>query len=231
MAVRIAARTDVMSATNGLPGTVRTIAFWMKSITSHTDYSPAMDLPATTANSAPTWSYIGTKNASPNLVYAQSPSFESTAYVASANTWYKVCAVCNGTSLTWYRAPDGSVLTTYSDTIGSLTPAKLWIGGSSWPAEWLDGAICDFKLWNVALTLAEVNAEFASSYVAVKTSGLLRHHRLIVGETTDYSGNGNVLTLGTTTPVYTAGPASLTEPSAGPALVIPPRRRGANFRR
>lgn len=89
------------------------------------------------------------------------------------------------------------VLTSDSDTLGTVTGlTQLRIGESVFGAEWWRGRVANFKVWNAALTQAEIENELAQ-YVPHRTANLLRWHPFLIAETTDYSGADRTLTGGT----------------------------------
>lgn len=126
----------------------------------------------------------------------QSPAGVQGNQVWSLNTWYRLAIVVSSTTVTLYRAPVGSALEVAS---GSVTAASsqnnIYLGGSSINSDWFSGRMAAFKMWNAALSAAEVEQELFQ-YQPVRTASLLRFHPFITADGTDYSGNGYDLSGG-----------------------------------
>lgn len=115
----------------------------------------------------------------------------------SSNTWYRVAVVAaSATNVTFYRAAATGALgsSSVTDFLGPTTPTTVYVGDHFYDQPWI-GRIAAVKLWDSALTDAEVEAEL-SRYVPWRTTNLLHFHPFVQAETTDYSGGGNSLTGG-----------------------------------
>jgi hypothetical protein len=161
-------------------------------------------MPATTGASAATWQYAG-MNPTFNWLCAQSPATETTPITGGTAAWYQVAAVhTSATSVTCYAAAAGNTLTSQVATVTSVTPAKLYVGGDSYPGEFWGGRIGAFKMWNAALSQAEVTLELAQ-FNPVRATNLLRCHTF-KSDILDTSGNSNALTAGSTAVTFDTDP-------------------------
>jgi hypothetical protein len=236
MAVRFDATTDAYTATTGLPTSSNTwsVTLWAQLLVDQNTYNGFFDLPQTTGASAATWQYAGVGANGTTIIGAFSDATEisSPAVDMVVGSWFRVALTrASATSATLYRAAPGNALTVTTNAAMSTnitgTPAKLWLGSDSYPAEWFNGRIANFKLYNAALTQAEVEAELAQ-YVPVRTANLLRWHPMVGAETTDRSGNGNNLTAGSTSTTTEDGPPIPWTVAPAPQSQIA-RRRATNF--
>ena len=226
MSARFSANTNVLTATTGLPSTIHTVTCWAYLVASRTStYYALCDLPATTGASAATWQYPG-MNPTFGWVFAQSPSTETTPITGAVGAWYKIAYVhTSATSVTMYAATEAAALTSQTATVTSVTPAKLYVGGDSYPGEFWGGRIGAFKMWNAALTLTEINAELAQ-FQPVRTLNLLRSHTFKT-DILDTSGNNNQLTAGSAAVTFEADPPI---PDGGLTVVKSRPRNRARFR-
>lgn len=236
MAARFDASTDVYTATTGLPSSssVWSMTMWALLAVDRDTYCGFADMPQTTGADAATWQYPGVGGNGTTIIGAFSDATEisSPAIDMTVGAWFRIALIrASATSATLYRGAFGSPLTATTDAAMSTnitgTPAKLWLGGDSYSAEWWNGRLANFKLWNAALTQAEVETEFGQ-YVPVRTANLLRWHPLVGAETTDRSGNGNTLTAGSTAASTEDGPPIPWMVMAAPQPMTA-RRRAANF--
>jgi hypothetical protein len=103
----------------------------------------------------------------------------------------------------WATAVTGSGVT----VTGPADANTLYFGGDGFgTTDFLNGSIAAVKVWNVALTDAELQAE-AATYAPVKTSGLWANYTFNAGpQTTDDSGNGRTLTQTGTPVLDSSGP-------------------------
>jgi Concanavalin A-like lectin/glucanases superfamily len=206
MSVRFSAAGQYYSATTGLPAsTVYSYVLWLYESVDRNDFSEIVSF-------GPNDNSLST-NADGTTLRIYPLDFGATALTGS--TWYAVGVVVNGANLDFYTGLAANALTKQStSSYVATTPTILRIGDYHGGGYWWNGRVAAFKLWQAALTQAEVEAELAS-YDAVRTSNLLRVHKLQVPETTDYSGNGNALTV-------TGSPSTEADPPIGaapPALV------------
>lgn len=213
MSVRFSAANQVLTSTAGLPSSTYTVTMWVYEVNNRASYSSYYDMPSTTGASAATWQYAGAGANGTSIIYAHSPSVETAGFATTIGNWYRVAVVSNGTAVTLYRAAATGTIGTDTATVTALTPAKLWIGGDSYPGEWFDGRIGAFKMWNAALNATEVAAEF-TAYAPQRTANIVRCHTFQTN-TTDTSGNGNTLTAGAGAVTFEADPPISSTPVSG----------------
>lgn len=211
MAVRFDASTDKFSATTGLPtSSTYTITCWIYFSVDRNMYSAAWDLPGSTANDAPTWQYVGANITGTNVFFAHSDETELSPLTGAISTWYYTAVSRSGNNISFYRAAEGVALGAAATvTVPAITPAKLWVGGTSYTDEWLNGRIASFKMWNAALDATEIAAERTQN-MPVRTTSLLRYHSFTTAPgTTNEMGTAGNLTAGSTATTTEAGPTTL----------------------
>lgn len=116
----------------------------------------------------------------------------------TVGAWYKMAIVVSGGTGTLYHAPAGSALSSAAFS-GAITSTGLTggrIGEAVSGGEWLNGRVANAKFYSAALTVAELENEFAQ-YEPVRVADLVRayvHPLYALGA--DYSSNGNTLSGG-----------------------------------
>lgn len=118
--------------------------------------------------------------------------------------WYFVGVTKNGTgagttTLYWAQIGDATLTSATGNfpNINANAPMDLLSWGVDDAARWFNGRLYSVRAWDgVALSGAEMLAEYESPDVPVRTSGLYGHW-LKTASTADLSGNGNSLTGGT----------------------------------
>lgn len=139
----------------------------------------------------------------------------------TVGTWYFVGVSFNGSStLTGrVRALGAGSFTTISQTMNA--PEDPWdefrIGESHFTGEWLNGALAHVKVWNAALSGAELEAEYQYAY-PVRTANLWAHYRFDTASNVDSSGNGRTLSGGSGASSE-ASPAGLIEPGGSTSVI------------
>lgn len=78
--------------------------------------------------------------------------------VLSTGTWYHLALVVEGTGTNQCKSYLDGVLNTTTDGNAALTAGKLWLANDN-DTEWLNGRLCAVKIYDVALTAAEVAQE------------------------------------------------------------------------
>ena len=224
MAVRFSASGQHYTDTVGLPGTVYTFTAWVWATAVGSRYRVVYWFRQTAGDH---FSGIGIRDNPTDLQLMDDTTYWFSGagpLSASGGTWYQIAGVVNGANATFYRSAAGSALTSASVTdFTPPTPNQLWLGADAFGG-WWDGRIASVKIWNVALTAAEVEREL-TQYVPKRTANLLRWHPFVNADPTDYSGNGYTLSGGTgaTTedgppiPWGSAIPLVLLPSSSGPA--------------
>lgn len=116
------------------------------------------------------------------------------------SSWYMWAISASGSGASDGKAyawklgdPDGTYLSaTFQPS--SFTPNEIFVGGTYY-ATGRDARIAYVKVWDAALSLAELQAERVQGK-PVRTTSINRYHRLQTSaDTTDYSGNGRSATM------------------------------------
>lgn len=144
----------------------------------------------------------------------------------TASTWYRFALVVSGTTATLYWGTATGALSSASDATWpamSPTPTTMRIGSSPFANEWLNGRIAAFEHYSAALTVAELEAEFAQ-YRPRRTANLVRWHPFLRAETADYGGSGNTLSGGSGTTTEDGPPIPWMR--TWPRVYIPPASAG-----
>jgi len=102
-------------------------------------------------------------------------------------------AAGNGNAYSWKVGDADGTYGTASFTPSSFTPASAYIGGTFYSTG-RDARFCFVKMWDVALSLAELQSERTQGKI-VRTTNVNRYHRLTnAAYTTDESGNSRTVT-------------------------------------
>ena len=153
MAIRFDASGDSLSRAR-LAG-AKTVMAWVYITTDRNDYTVFFGLGSN--------ELIGTGGDGTTLLHYDG-TMERTGSNLSTGTWFHLAYVSNGDALangfTVYL--NGAADITY--TVRSLTSAgtNMYLGNDEY-SEWLNGRMAHVKIWNVALTAAEIQQEMYSS--------------------------------------------------------------------
>ena len=205
MAVRFDTANDRLLATSGLPsGATWTITLWLYISVDRDDYSTFASI---NNSSPPPVAWLNTVSNGTSLGFDTQGGAMSSTYPATVGAWFRygVAVEPSGAVRMYAGAATGS-LTAYTADMATripTSPAQLWIG-SDYSGTWFNGRVAAFKLWNVALSAAEVETEF-TQYAVARTADLIRSHPFI-DSTIDTSGNGHSLTAGSSPVSWEAGP-------------------------
>jgi Concanavalin A-like lectin/glucanases superfamily len=204
------------TSATGMPGTVWTLAFWLK------------------PNSVPTsgnyynLAYLGFTGGD---MWFELPGVDRIVQVAgleggpalTAGAWYRLAAVRNGASSALYvsSAATGALTAVASGSMSGMPSTPYDVlniaasGGTGTPAEVLDGRMINFKLWSVALNAGQIETELGA-YTVANSTGLLRHHRWdTTASATPDAGTAGAFTLPSGTPAFVSDtPAPLVAGSA-----------------
>lgn len=201
----------VRFGTSGKPSTQGTITFWQKVIVPN-DFTSRNILFMERDASPYATIRIATTDVNSNLVGGFEAGYSALSPQPNETDWYMWALIWNGTgaaSVKCYAWKLGDADGTYSyaessnSTTGDIGSA-LW-GLGDYGSEYRNAAYAYVKIWNVALTLGELQAERVQG-TPVKTSGVNRYHRLLTTtDTTDYSGNSRTASI-------TAASSSESEP-------------------
>jgi hypothetical protein len=199
MSIRFDADTDSLSATTGLPanGSAFTITCWFMVVTPRGGGVDNM-----------VWSLEGTGgDIYADIVSGTTLDTDATDPSITSNTWYGLALwSVDGTHQAGVLRDVAGAITTITNGLTAANPnTTLRIGNSRFSNSNLDGRVAAFKVWNTALTQSEAEAEL-TQFDPVRTANLIRYHKFHVAELTDYSGNGNTLTAGSTSATTEADP-------------------------
>ena len=191
MAIRIDAVSDYVIRSSGLPNLDPiTVSLWAYV---SVDRDAASDIIFFTDNSS--YITIGTSDDGTTLRII-TPAGSATGSSLSVATWYHLAFVHNGTSLTLYLNGVSNVTLTDSTTF----TLAYFLLGSNTTANWLNGRIAAIKVWNAALTQAEIQQEIYTIRPN-RFADLYGWWPAFPGATerlADYSGNGRTWTAGGT---------------------------------
>lgn len=205
MAVRFDTANDRLLATTGLPtGATWTITLWLYISVDRNDYSSFASI---NNSPAPPVAWLNTVSNGTSLGFDTQGGAMASTYPATAGAWFRYgVAVEPGGTVRMYAGAATGGLTAYTADMATripTSPAQLWIG-SAYDGSWFNGRVAAFKLWNVALSAAEVETEF-TQYAVARTADLIRSHPFI-DSTADTSGNGHTFTAESSPVSWEAGP-------------------------
>lgn len=144
----------------------------------------------------------------------------------SAGTWAKFAFTCNGNSATLYAAANPlDALSAYSPVHNFTLPSgtltmrlgDTFEAGSG--GQWLNGNICNFKMWDAELTQSQLEYEFRA-YAPARTANISRWYPFVLPESADYSGLGRNLSGGSGV-TWEAGPPLSWTRRSKTNLIIP----------
>lgn len=127
-----------------------------------------------------------------------------------AGVWFHLALVVSGTGAGQCLGYLNGIPEMTTDGNASPTAAKLYIGNSP-GNEWLNGVIADVRIWDAALSRAEIRAEMWAPK-PIRSRALHAWHEFLPGRLTlDSSGRGRHLTTAGT-PTTETGPPLPTLP-------------------
>lgn len=221
MSTRFSATGQNYTSTAGMvSGTAFTMMCWAYLVTDRNDFS-CMLAYENQASGASRWYELVTDSDGTSITFSTSGGTVAMGTV-TVGTWHRFAVqVSASTATVYYGADTGSLSTATGtcDSIATVVPSTFFVGTDSF-GEWYNGRIACARVWNAALTQTELDAEFAS-FDAVRTTNLIRNHKLQSPSTADDSGNGNTLTGGTG--ATTEADPPITVASALPRPPVMPR--------
>lgn len=203
MAVRFDSSADALTRSTNLPTNgAATIMAWFKISVDRNTFSSALVLKHATAGGYS----IGTDiDGTTHSLFLTGGNVNGTAL--TVGTWYHTAFVIDGTSTGNFKGYLNGVLDiTTGATTGSLSEIRLAtrvVGGS----EWLNGCLAAVKIYDAALTAAEINAE-RFQIAPMRWENLNSFFPLFTAAdaATDYSGYGRNLTVAGTLATEDAPP-------------------------
>lgn len=212
MAVRFDAATDQIERTTapdiGTSGF--TFTAWVYLAVDRDDYSTMMRLSA----GGGTRGNVAADSNGQTLAYFTIDGSLTSSTTMTAGNWYRVAISIPSTggstaTGTLYTATEAGATSSTSGTVSAGNDAdRVTIGGrgNGDTSEWWNGRVAHARMWEAALSQAEVEAEWAST-TPVRTSGLWADWPLLVHtDLTDASGNGRNLSAGSTATTTEADP-------------------------
>jgi hypothetical protein len=207
------------TATTGLPSTsVVTVTFWARIVVDRNAFSGLCAVAASVGGASVFMTQTDSDGTTLRM-WDTAASLGSQAM--TVGTWYQLAYVVSGANASFYSGPASTlnVSSTASFAPTGSTPGYLSIGRDQFSGDYLNGGIAAFKMWNAGLNATEVAAELAQ-FAPVRSANLLRYHPFHVAETTDYSGNSNTLTAGTTAATTESDPPIPEVAGVTPRLVV-----------
>ena len=234
-ALRMSGSEDVLEL--GVPSNISPVTFvaWVKRVGDRNTYSCIFSLENDPGHSTEYNELITDSDGTTLVVYDHSAGLVGTVGTLTANVWYKVAWVIGSGTTTVYFGTEGVAGVTAAFT-AAMTNVSVnafnGLGASGFTsAEWFDGALSGVRVWNAALTEAEIETEFqydAPQRTANLLGAWLPPTVTIPTVETAIVGADLVNTLGGT-PTYTIETSPTLDPQPVPltslADVIPPYRQ------
>lgn len=192
-ALRFDAHADYLRpSTIPASGGLWSVCCWAKIVTDRNDYSCPVALEAT--GTGDFIELITDFDGTSMSVYDSSGA--DALISMTVGVWYFLALTVNGSSFSAYYAVEGdSAISRLDGTLSSTASFdRMWFGSTAYSEYW-NGDLCQFRVWDDALTESEISAEFIS-HTLVRTSNNIGWWKLEANatRTSDSSGNGNTLT-------------------------------------
>ena len=204
MAIRIDAAGDSAYRSTALPSAQNfTIAAWIYLHTDRTgEYRYFLGIEDSLSN-ASSWKLIGWTNGNAFQV-SETSGTGNFGSAPGTGAWFYAAITGDADSITGYWINQAGTVQTATVSAASFTASAMIFGNDSWD-EWIDCSVAYLKIWDAALSQAEIEAERLVVQPA-RTANLHAAYLFQSGQlTTDSSGNGKTLsTTGTIT--YSADP-------------------------
>jgi hypothetical protein len=210
----------------GLSGTSNTLAGWFRRDAAGTAGNNCIGYFGTSSNGLRL--QMDTTANGGDVRFMQTNGFNGSdsVFTVSDGEWVYVAVLQSAGSFSghaWRDTTGESRTSLGTNSTSSFTPDRYIIGGDSNVAPfWIParGEYVHWRYWNAVLTTTELNAERLSA-TPVRTSNLVGSHPLANStDTSDNSGNGNVLTITGTTDL-TTGSGAPTSIGTGGSSVAP----------
>jgi len=194
-------------ATFGLDGTTDiTVTAWAKIAVDRDTYSFVVSVDNAGAN----YIQIGPGSSGVNLGVGGTTGGLNAGYDMPVGTWVFIALVwtsaANNDSIMYAEAPSTAVTINTAGVTGWNASSTLYVGGGGF-GDWFNGSIAAVKIWQAALSEAEIETELLY-YDAQRTSNLYAAYSFRDGpQTNDESGNSRTLTAGGGSPALdSSGP-------------------------
>jgi Concanavalin A-like lectin/glucanases superfamily len=207
VAIRFDAGTDQL-LTDGWGGSVATLLCWWR-LTVSADSQTLYQVTPNAGGGGGTRLLLQTSGTTNMVLFDQSLSETQAAGNPGVNVWYCHAVVVNGNDFTVYHGLTPGALTTVGPTVrqGFTAPGALLLSLAAEPLQ--SGDIANLKVWNRALSLADVQAELAT-YAVVNATNLIRRHNFHAVSLANEQGTGAPFTAGATAVSVVDGPAGVT---------------------
>ena len=232
MSIRIDSDTDraqvaLWATAANTTGNPWTVMGWIKIINDRNTFSSLFSLGSGGTDFVAQLGADGT-----TLNFYDGGAYDAETFALSVGTWYHIAMT---------RANSGGGMAVYVDgtlrisnsNFNALTgsPPTLSLGYDLFGGDWLDGELCDFRVWQSELTVGEIATEKASATPVKASPWAYWRLAAAASAATDGSGNGHSLTVsgladGVTEPTVFAGGGAtavssrrarrLIHPGAGP---------------
>ncbi len=203
MAWRFDAATDRVVVPSGWTGSVATILLWFRRETDRGAGSNPWRAWSNAAGGGSTVAGIGSDGGGDNIVTFDS-AFANLAGPPMDGTWRALALVMNGTAWALHHGTDPNSLTKVTGTRANATSPGSWTLSDN--PDFLSGDIAAVKLFQRALSDAEVAAELAT-YSQVSSTNLLFRGTLKTSSLTPETGT--TMTAGATAVTVVDGPPAL----------------------
>src|SRR6185369_7556516 len=155
--------------TSTLETSTATLSAWIKPTwtASSNSYNPAILALRSSSGTRYSWQIADTYQ---TMLISNGSTTKSVAITMSANTWYHVAVVEDGT--TWTGYVNGIGVGSATQSFGSTTGLPLNIGSSTGSADYFTGDIDEVQIYNRALSAHEVYALAQSTVAGVSSAQL-----------------------------------------------------------
>ena len=169
-ALRIDGQADALKLATLSGANPFTMLAWARLVVDRNTFSCILSLDAVGTS---TYNQLCTDADGTTLKLFDHVSLALTVGTLVPDTWHKVAFSVSGTSASAYFGTQGTPgVSKVTGTIANVTTPDYQGVGSSGYNEWFNGRIAGARVWNAALSDAEVAAEFRSA-TAVRTANLL----------------------------------------------------------
>jgi hypothetical protein len=199
MPVRLDGTTSdyISLSTPGFPSvTAYTLIFWMQVVNANAGTNRTFYVCAGGGSEQRLWR-PASNNDNVAINFVSGLDLSSNDDESSWQMWAFVVAGTGSNQGSAYRWKSGDADGTYGSatfTANAFTPADILLGGTYYSTG-RDARLAFVKVWDAALSLAELQAERATGK-PVRTTNVNRYHRLETAtDTSDGSGNGRTCTI------------------------------------
>lgn len=213
------ASSQILTNSSGVPGSALfSLVAWMRFTSASISYHISLD-----SATAGQYCLFGKIIGSMYIDWAGAGNTQTQGATVTTGTWYRMGAVINGTAATLYQGTASTSLTTYTQSANFVLPTGTlsWkLGGSTANGNNAAGDLACVKIWDTALTAAEIDQE-TWQYLPKRLTNISRWYPLVINETTDYSSNARTLSGGTGVTTSTDSGPPIKWGGATPRIDVP----------